>query len=117
MRSTQDIFNSLAPELHNAVTAAGGGLRTIHREEPFFPTQKIAEDWASAQQYQGGYIVGVIVVLVLPDGERIGLTTTAQHKRAHEQALAYMQAHSKCAESKGVMFEAWEVGFLPDSYN
>ena len=114
---SQCLFPQLHPTLQQAVLDAGGKYREIHPEEPFFPTQEIAEEWAAAQGYQSGYTVDIIVILALPNGERVGLTTTAQHNRAHQQALIYMRAHSRCAESKGVMFEAWEIRFPPDSYN
>lgn len=113
----EDPFKKIHPAVRAAVISEGGGFRTIYDEEPFFQSREFAEEWAAAQGYQGGYIIGIVVVFLLPDGRKVGLTTTANHVRAHEQALVYLKAHSECEESHGTMWEAWEIGFLPESYN
>ena len=112
------IFEQIDPDIQEMIKWGEGGYRTIRPGEFFFPSREDAEEWAEKNdQEDAGYIVGIIIVLVLPDGQRIGLTTTAQFERAEQQAAAYMAAHRASETSRGVMFKVWEVGFLPTSIN
>ena len=79
------IFDHLDPAIQKTINTISGGCRTIAPDEFFFPTQESAKQWAEEDEYHdAGYIVGIIVILVLPDGQRIGLTTTAQFDRAEQ---------------------------------
>ena len=112
------IFEQINPAIQEMIKWSEGGYRTIRPGEFFFPSREHAEKWAEDNDREdAGYIVGIIVVLVLPDGQRIGLTTTAQFDRAEQQAAAYLAAHSASETSRGVMFKVWEVGFLPSCVN
>ena len=115
--SSTALFHSHALTLRDAVLFNGGGHRSVSEDEPFFPSMEKAKEFGAANDKGGGYIVGIIVILVLPNGQKIGLTTTAQFERAHQQARAYLKAHDESPDSKGVMYTAWEVGFLSTSVN
>ena len=112
MQTTKDLFNSLALPVRDAVYMYGGGYRSIGENEPFFPSMEKAKEFAKTTDKGGGYIVGLIAVFTFPNGERIGLTTTANFERGHQQTDAYVKAHKE-ANASGIMTKVWEVGYLP----
>ncbi len=114
--SSQDLFGQLTPELQMVFRVAGAGYRSICPEEHFFASQEDARErgelvLARKPEEFGGFLVGIIVLVEFLDGQRFGLTTTAQFERAEKQATILLAACSRKDPYR--LRKAWEVSFLP----